>query len=251
MNQTKQQENQEKGETRTQSILVDVFWVLKRRPDFDGADFLIQIPAASLEELRERHKRIEVFGVVQSKYFENSNQVRIAKQYVEDADGPRKEFFAFLHTNDDKGEDVRYFFTAEEIRDNFYLSKDGNYYCFSLTHNRDYELFKNIPKKDIFEIIKDGILVTEEIRNFEFMKIVYIAEATIHIEPNRKIFIMSDATHELIQKGEFIEITITNKATGVRSSIGKYFGNLEQINYDPVTGTVSATQINTPTRNNQ
>jgi hypothetical protein len=59
----KQQENREKGETRTQAILTNAFWVLKRNVDIDGADFLIQIPAESIEELRERHKRIEILGV--------------------------------------------------------------------------------------------------------------------------------------------------------------------------------------------
>jgi hypothetical protein len=72
--------------------------VLKRQVDVDGADFLVQIPADTLAELWSRQKRLQVLGVVQAKYFENSNQVRILKEYVEDDSGPRPEFFALLHT---------------------------------------------------------------------------------------------------------------------------------------------------------
>jgi hypothetical protein len=240
MLQAKQQENREKGETRTLSILSDGFWVLKRSVDIDGADFLVQIPAGSLEELRNRQKRIEVFGVIQAKYFENSNQVKIQKIYIEDAVGPRPEFFALLHTNDSASENVHYFFTAQQIIQEFYIDKNDEYYCFGLTQNRNYKRFRNIPTRKILGIIKRGILSTEEERNRNFIKVVYVTNPYSVQDTRKKVYETPDAIHELHQRGNLIEITKTDKATGTQISIGQQLGNLEQIEYDPVTGTTRA-----------
>ena len=38
----KQQENQRKGELRTENILLNNFWVMQRNVDIDGADFFVQ-----------------------------------------------------------------------------------------------------------------------------------------------------------------------------------------------------------------
>lgn len=152
----KQQNNGGKGETRTQGLLLDDFWVLKRSVDVDGADFLVQLPASSIEELRNRHA--EAFGVVQAKYFEGRNQVRISRACVESESSPRSNFFAILHTDNSEREKIYYFFSAEQIRDFFNLSKCGEYYSFRLTKARDYAQFKNVPSIDIRRAIYEGII---------------------------------------------------------------------------------------------
>ena len=78
----KREENGAKGESLTQSILLSRFWVLLRSTDIDGADFLVQRRSNSLEALRQRAHGIDIFGIIQSKYFENSNRVNVQKTYV-------------------------------------------------------------------------------------------------------------------------------------------------------------------------
>ncbi|HCC6092215.1 TPA: hypothetical protein M5903_002929, partial [Citrobacter freundii] len=80
----KREENGKKGESLTQSILLSRFWVLLRSTDVDGADFLVQRRSNSLEALRQRAHGIDIFGIIQSKYFENSNRVKVQKAYVLD-----------------------------------------------------------------------------------------------------------------------------------------------------------------------
>ena len=75
----KQQENGTKGEARTQAFLLDEFWVLRRSVDVDGADYLVQIQADTTEELEARQYSIQPFGVVQSKFFEGRNEVRLKR----------------------------------------------------------------------------------------------------------------------------------------------------------------------------
>lgn len=172
--QPRQSANGKRGESRTEALLLDRFWVLKRSEDVEGADFLIQLPG-SLEELKARKFRIEVLGIVQAKYFEKNNQVKIARQYVEDSSGRAwGEFFALLHTTSENGEDSCYFFTAREIQRDFYLSQDGKHYCFSITKERDYGANCNIEKSAILDIIAAEMEKAEFTRNAEFIKIVYI-----------------------------------------------------------------------------
>ena len=129
----KTESNGSVGENLTCALLGKEFWVLKRSADVDGADFMIQIPAENITELRERHKRIEVFGVVQSKFFERKNKVDIQKEYVLDENQPRTEFFAMLHTVNENGNFNNYFFSANQITQEFYLEPNGKYYRFILT----------------------------------------------------------------------------------------------------------------------
>lgn len=210
----RQQANREKGESRTLAILSDRFWILKRVIDVEGADFLIQIPAASHEELKERKFRIEVFGLVQSKYFENSNQVRIAKKYVEDPDGKAwTEFFAMLHTTNEGGEDSCYFFTARDIQKNFYFSQDGEYYCFSITKDRDYSAYCNIKKSDMLDTISTEMARAEQGRNADFVKIIYVAAPSV--------FQAEGKTHTIRRKGPIAQETIYHHASDT-TQVGTY-----------------------------
>lgn len=242
----KKEENGKKGEARTQALLLDSFWVLVRSVDVEGADFLVQIPAESLEELWERKNKIQVFGVIQAKYFEGNNQVRIIKKYVVDNSGlPRTDFFAMLHSNDEEGEDVHYFFTANEIQKKFYIDTNEEYYCFSLTQNRDYVDFKNKKKKDILTTIEEGVLKTEEERNKELVKIVYINTqqptiSTYRTSPTTKVIETDSEIHKLEQHGSIIEITKICKVTGTKIVVGSRFGNIDDTDYDPFTGVTIA-----------
>ncbi|RMG26370.1 MAG: hypothetical protein D6732_21335 [Methanobacteriota archaeon] len=153
MNEFKQQENAEKGEARSRALLSDHFWLLSRSVDVDGVDIIVQKRVSTKQKLIEQRSSFETFGYVQAKFFEGKNQVRILKDYVKDGENVRVGFFAFLHTDDDEGEPVHYFFTANEIVKEWYISKCGNYYCFSLTEERKYCNFKNRKKSDIEELI--------------------------------------------------------------------------------------------------
>ncbi len=153
MNEFKIPENAEKGESRSRTHLNDHFWLLFRTVDVDGVDIIVQERASTKQELIERRKSFEVFGYVQAKFFEGSNQVRISRIYVEDGENIRTGFFAFLHTDDSEGEEVHYFFTADEIVKEWYVSQCGNYYCFSLTRDRKYSDYRNRKKIEIKELI--------------------------------------------------------------------------------------------------
>jgi len=235
----KREENGEKGESRTQSILIDSFWVLKRSVDIEGADFLVQIPADDLDEIWERKKKIEVFGVIQAKYFEGHNQVKILKKYVEsDSNSPRTDFFAFLHSNDEDGEDIHFFFTANDIQTEFYEDKQKEHYCFSLTKNRNYSNFKNKKKSEISHSISDGMLETEQERNKELIKIVYANyKRTFSPSQTTKIIETNNETIRLEQKGSCVEITKTCKSTETVSNVSASLGNIDNMDYDPISGT--------------
>jgi hypothetical protein len=185
--QTKQEINGRIGENITEEILLRRFWVLKRTPDVDSTDFLIQIEAKSLEELRSRNEKIQVFGIAQSKYVSKGNSCYIDKVYVENNGVPRSEFFLFIHTDDIEGEPEHYFFTAHQIKENFIDTDRG--YKFSITKDRTYDLFKNQKRFYILDLIEKGIRQTEAVRNFHFFnyinikhKVKYLFEADIPID---------------------------------------------------------------------
>jgi len=169
----KREKNGDIGESRTYAILADHFWILRRSVDVEGADFLVQLQAESLSELVERQSKIQVFGIVQAKFFEGNNQVRINKDYVINGDTPRKEFFAFLHTNDQDGKWHHYLFSSNDIIDVFYESSCGKYYCFSLTEERGYLKYKDVSNKEIEVRIRNAIVDAELDKNAEFIEQLY------------------------------------------------------------------------------
>jgi hypothetical protein len=158
----KQNFNGKIGEARTDAILSENFAVSKRTPDIDGADFIVEIPFDSIKEFRDFKER----GIVQAKFFEYKNEVKIAKHYVEDHDGIRTNFFALIHSNTENEDEVCYFFTANQIKKEFRLRKDEktskDYFVFSLTKKRKFSKYRDLSKATINRKIREGILLTDE-----------------------------------------------------------------------------------------
>jgi hypothetical protein len=161
----KQGLNGKQGEDRTQQILGKRFKYSVYSVDIDGTDFGVELFPE--ERIIDERNRIQVTGRVQAKFFENNNEVKIAKEYVEDEEGVRTDFFALLHTDNDDDE-ICYFFDAKEIKENFRLRDE--YYVFSLSKDRQFESFKGLRKIDINNRIEAGIRSTEEDRNQRFIK---------------------------------------------------------------------------------
>ncbi|MDE1483386.1 hypothetical protein KKI90_20390 [Xenorhabdus bovienii] len=180
----KREENGAKGESLTQSILLSRFWVMKRSADVDGADFLVQRRSDSLEALRQRAHGIDIFGIIQSKYFENSNRVDVQKSYVLDDGIPRKDFFCMLHSHDEEEEPLHYFFSAEDIVKEFNLSPCEKFYWFALTSSRQYNAYKNKKQKFILDKIELGMFQTEGNANKKFIKnkLTAYARPTMHFQ---------------------------------------------------------------------
>lgn len=146
------------GEQRTKAILAKNFWVLTRSVDVDAVDLIIQNKSKSNNDLTSKREKAPELGYVQSKYFEKNNTVRINKSYVDDPESSyRKGFFAFLHSDDESGENIHFFFSSREIQSNWYIDESGLYYCFALTKERQYTKFKNLKNSEIAEIVKSGI----------------------------------------------------------------------------------------------
>lgn len=159
---SKQEEHGKKGEARTKNILLDHFIVHKIEPDIEGRDFMAEL-----------HNNVSsVYAIIQSKYFENGNEVIIRKEYVTDEDGHKTDFFALLHT-DIQQEEVRYFFSAQEIIDKWRISsrkkgsKRVDYYVFKINKKdkNKFDSYRGITKIEINKRIEEGIQKTDEIRN--------------------------------------------------------------------------------------
>lgn len=206
----KREENVEKGETLTQSILLSRFWVLKRSADIDGADFLVQRQCDDLVELRLRAREIQILGIVQAKYFEKSNQVNVQKAYVLDNDQPRKEFFCSLHTHDEEGEHVHYFFSAEDIVKEFELSSCKEYYWFALTKERQYTKYKNPKNRFVLDKIESGMNQAEGKANRGFLqkKLQMFATPTMHFQK------VPDFQYTLTIVNDVHMVTVKNMTTG-------------------------------------
>lgn len=166
----KQEKHGEKGEARTRNILLDHFILHKIIPDVEGRDFMAEL-----------HNNISsVNAIIQSKYFENNNEVIIRKDYVQDEEGTKTDFFALLHTDDLNSNEITYFFSAQEIRGKWRLSnrKKGkkriDYYIFKLNKRdiKKFEPFRRVPKVDINQRIENGIRQTDEFRNQKNIRLI-------------------------------------------------------------------------------
>ena len=182
----KRNENGEQGERRTDAILLNRFWVLKRSADVDGADFLVQIQSDSLQELRQNANRIQALGIVQAKFFEANNEVKVHTKYVLENNIPRSDFFCLIHTNDIDGEDVHYFFTAYDIEQSLQKTTCGSFFSFRLARDRQFSEFRNLKKSTILDTIEDGVAKTEAQRNRDFIQKLYSIhfKATLHHDDN-------------------------------------------------------------------
>ena len=235
------------GENFTSALLGKEFWLLKRSVDVDGADFMVQVPAEDIKNLRERHKKIEVFGVVQSKFFEGKNKVDIQKEYVLDEGQPRPEFFAILHTVDENGSFSHYFFTAKQITQVFNLEPHGKNFRFQLTNQREYLEYRNLHPQKIYQQIREGILNTQADRNLRFIKKVYIVEKQIIHRANGQRTYETGSDQYILSEKEGI-ISKVNKATGTSSVVSVISGNLDGHQFDPDTETVFVDSVSLRSR---
>lgn len=158
------QENARKGQSRTETHLADHFWLLSRSVDVRGEDLLVE---------RRRDSELEhpgvsspqCFGLIQAKFFEGRNPVRILRSYVEDMSGPRRNFFAFLHSDDSVGEHIHYFFSAKEILDFWRISSCEEFFEFRITNTQNFESFLNRSRREIRDLIHDGISQTRGLQS--------------------------------------------------------------------------------------
>ena len=232
------------------AFLSDGFWVLKRFVDVDAADFLVQEPAGSIDELRNRQRRIEVYGVVQAKYFEGHNEVRVDTDHVECSSGvPRDEFFASIHTDDPAGHHVDYFFSASELRKEFRSRLDSRgrrVYVFSLANDRDYAQYKNLPPRKKCELVLAGMRRASAERNQEFInRVLSNTWAPLGPSPLQRI-----SPDEYVQTYQDCTITVkkwgrtwhTTKEDflGTRVTLAWCPGDPGEFQYNPATDTWSA-----------
>ena len=186
------QQNAALGASLTEATLLKKFWVLKRSVDIEGADFLVQQRNVDLERTRDRPIQL---GLVQAKFFEGNNQVRIAKSYVEDQNGPRPDFFALLHTQSESGETTSYFFSASEIVQSWSVTKCNGYYYFALTKDKQFFVHRNRADTDIEDIIISGLRQTESHQTeFMFRSFfnVYVDTRTMLPSPHSITYLLRD-----------------------------------------------------------
>lgn len=165
----KQQAHGHIGEDRTSGLLGSYFWLLKRNVDIDGADFLLETVAGSIEEERLRSSRITATGVVQAKFFERGNSVRVRRDYAEDASKPRLEFFLLAHTNGAQGIHHHYFLTSQHIA-KLPLSEDGKYRVFRVSRTDDHAASRDLSPDEIARVIRDHLAHVEDSNNQKFLR---------------------------------------------------------------------------------
>lgn len=166
---SKQQAHGQIGEDRTSGLLGGYFWLLKRNVDIDGADFLLQTVASSIEEERLRRSQITATGVVQAKFFERGNSARVRRDYAEEAGKPRLEFFLLAHTNGEQGRHHYYFLTAQQIA-KLPLSEDGKYRVFRLGQRDDHQAARDVAPDEIASVIQDHLARVECSNNEKFLR---------------------------------------------------------------------------------
>ena len=176
---TRQQTNGHVGEDRTSGLLGSYFWLLRRNADFDGADFLLQTVVSSIEEERSRRSEIMATGVIQAKFFEGKNGVKVRRDYAEEAGQPRIEFFLLAHTNGEHGKHHHYFLTAQDIA-KLSLSEDGEFRVFRVTGNNRFEHLKDTAPDTIASVIHKHLAQVELQMNQMFLRRAFFSYRTSH-----------------------------------------------------------------------
>ncbi len=176
---TRQQTNGHVGEDRTSGLLGSYFWLLRRNADFDGADFLLQTVVSSIEEERSRRSGVMATGVVQAKFFEGENGVRVRRDYTEEAGEPRLEFFLLAHTNGEQGKHHHYFLTAKDIA-KLSLSEDGEFKVFRVAKSNQYDHLRDIAPDVIASVIHKHLAQVEFQMNQMFLRRAFFNYRTSH-----------------------------------------------------------------------
>ncbi|WP_289056149.1 hypothetical protein [Carboxylicivirga marina] len=166
---TKRNDNGQKGEIRTKSILADHFWLLERSVDIGGGDLLVELRYSTKKDYFDSRERHKTYAYIQSKFFENNNTSKVAKEYVLDSEGePRQDFFVFFHTDSNEGEHLNYFLSAKEITVacEIKVRSGKEYYIFK---SKELKQFSNRKINTIKELITSGIINTRALKNRELL----------------------------------------------------------------------------------
>ncbi len=119
--------------------------------------------------------------------------MRINRSYVEDQEGSRPDFFAFLHTTDDLGETTTYFFPSEDIIRAWSVTKCGGYFYFSLTKDREFSEHRNRSQIKIAEAIINGLARTKEHQTRFMLRSffdLYVDTRNLSPEPHRITYML-------------------------------------------------------------
>lgn len=202
----KQQRNGYIGEERSRALIPKDFWVLTRSVDAEAADLMVQNEYRSPEDARaNRGQPLQVVSI-QAKFFEGSNQVNIAKAYVlNENKKPRKGFLAFLHTDDEDEDHVRYIFTARDIVEQWDETEDKENYYFSLKAGRTYADFRNTSARKIRARLKESIEEsTQESMSWAWSKASETYSSVRHpacLEPKYRLIKIGRAAVALFEGG--------------------------------------------------
>lgn len=75
----------------------------------------------------------------------------------------------------------------------------------------------------------------------DLIKIVYVnTQHTVSHSPATRIIETNDAIHKLEQKNSIVQITKTSKSTGTEQVVNTFLGNIDDLDYNPVSGVCTA-----------
>ncbi len=109
------------GQSRTEAVVSERFWILHSNIDVDGADLLVREPFdPSTGNIPPLH-----VVRIQAKYRSWNSPALVPIFYVEQNGKARPDFFLFLHTGESPDPPVMWFFDAEELLVNGQRTDDG------------------------------------------------------------------------------------------------------------------------------
>ena len=154
------------GEARTRAILLNMFWILERSVDIEGADFIIQRKIWGRNLLDARPPRL---GYVQSKYCQDdSTRIEIRSDYVLDSDNAvRQEFFLFVHTGTYDDQKV-YFLEGDQIGKHF--SRDTDIFHIALKELRSIPDAEIRSQEFVLSKIDNRLMKADFIKNRTFYR---------------------------------------------------------------------------------
>lgn len=152
-------ENGGRGEARTEALLLERFWVLRRSVDIDGADFLIQLNDPSVRFTDPLPPRL---GVVQSKFSQDEATTHyVPATYVLDAETqePLIGFFLLIHVGS-ASQNVRYLLSSDEIHKYLPRSKSksalGDFVVGKMAYEKRFRVASDEAVLDHIETVISG-----------------------------------------------------------------------------------------------
>jgi len=141
------------GERIASGLLARSFVVHDISVDRDGTDFMLY-PRLKDGNLRAMEEGVSSWAHVQAKYVAARGYTTLPSKYAEDEFGARPHFFVSIISEDDTGEPVYYFMTAQEV-----LSLPENKLglrTFSLRDGIDKSPFRR-SRRDVEELVEMGM----------------------------------------------------------------------------------------------